>query len=216
MRRTIGLFLLLAGFAPPALAQTGLSVVLSLDSGGGAGGPQMPIVTLRNLTADERWTEALDNSLPIIVTHRLELWRSRQGWIDEFSGSVEWRVFVTKEPLQEEYTATLVLQDRPQRPRRFAVRDSAFAWLQRPNLVQFSPTRRGRYYYTLTTRITTLSDADMDQLERFLAGDPELAVPDRGTMIGRGVRRFLLRIAGLPSVVLAAKSVEFDVTRDDR
>lgn len=216
MRRLLGLVFALAGLAAPASAQSGLSVSLGLEAAGSPLGPRKPIVTLRNLGADLRWTEALDNSLPIIVTHRLELWHSRQGWIDAFASAVEWRVFVTKEPLQEEYAVTLVLRDLPQRPRRFGVRDSAIAWLQLPNLIDFSPTRSGRYYYTLTTRITTLSDTDMDQLERFLAGDPDLTVPDRGTVLGRGIRRFLLRIAGLPSVVLQARSEEFEVARDDR
>lgn len=216
MRRILVVGLALFGLVRPGAAQTGrVSVGLSLDSGEGRGGVRRPVIHLYDLLADSRWSDALDNSLPIIVTHRLQLWRSREGWIDEFSSAVEWQVFVTKEPLQEEYAVTLILQARPQRPVRFADRDSVAAYLRRPNLVEFGPTRPGRYYYTLTTRVTALSDTDMDQLERFLAGDPDLDVPERGTAVGRGIRRLLLRLAGLPTAVEEARSEEFEFGREE-
>jgi hypothetical protein len=214
MPRLLLALLFAALAAAPARGQSArVSVEVTVEPGDGRGGPRRPIVYVRNLLQDARWGQALDNSLPVIVTHRLELWRSREGWIDEYQSGVEWRVFVTKEPLQEEYAVTVVYGTRPERPVRFAVRDSAIAYLQRPNLVEYAPTRPGRYYYTLNSRITALSDADMDQLERFLAGDPDLEVGGRGTAIGRGIRRFLLRIAGLPSEVVQARTAQFDVTR---
>lgn len=214
MRRALLLVMAAATLAGPARGQSvRVSVEVRLEANDGPGGARRPIVYLRHLLRDERWAQALDNSLPIIVTHRLELWRSRQGWIDEYASAVEWRVFVTKEPLQEEYAVTVVYGTRPQRPIRFAVRDSAEAYLERPNLVEYGPSRPGRYYYTLTSRITSLSDTDIDQLERFLAGDPDLEVSDRGggTALGRGIRRLLLRIAGLPSDVIQSRSEQFDV-----
>jgi len=105
-----------------------------------------------------------------------------------------------------------VVGNRIRRPSRFAVRDSAAKYLNLPQRIEVAPTRPGRYYYTLSARITALSDRDMDQLERFLAGDPELDVPQPGSAVGRGVRRFLLRIAGMPSQVLEARSGQFTVT----
>lgn len=212
MHRPLLVVAALVALAGPAPGQSArVSVAVALEAGDGRGGPRRPIVHLRNLLTDERWSRAIDNSLPLIVSHRLELWRSRQGWIDEYASGVEWRVFVTKEPMQEEYAVTVVYGTRPERPLRFAVRDSAIAYLERANLVEYAPTRPGRYYYTLTTRITALSDADMDQLERFLAGDPDPDVGARGTALGRGIRRFLLRIAGLPSEVIQNRSEQFDV-----
>ena len=217
MRRIALLLPLLAGLTRPAHAQSArVSVSVALDRPDARTGAQKPIIYLRGLLDDGRWTEALDNSLPIVLTHRIEIWRAREGWIDELVSESEWQTIVTKEPLQEEYAVTLVLGSRPQRPVRFVERDSAVAYLQRPNLVEVGPTRPGRYYYRLTTRVTALSDQDMDQLERFLAGDPDLDIPDRsGTAVGRGVRRLLLRIAGLPSEVLNARSEVFTVAKDE-
>jgi len=214
MRRLALLVVGLWTWASPAFGQRQVSVSLSLWGEDQPGTPRRALVYLRDLLDDPRWAEQLDNSLPVIVSHRLELWRSRDGWIDQPQGAVEWRLIVTREPLLEEYAVTQVTQDRPGRPERFAVRDSAAGYLARPNLIDFRPSRRGRYYYSLTTKITTLSEADLDQLERFLAGDPELVTGSRGSAISQLFRRILLSIAGRPSVELDAKSETFEVSRD--
>lgn len=216
MRRALLPVTFLAILAGRGLAQVPSdrpSVSISLGAPEPETGARRPIIYLRHLAADPRWGQALDNSLPIVLHHRLEVWRSRDGWIDELLFGTEWEVYVTKEPLADEYDVTVVTANRPQRPVRFVQRDSAIAYLQRPNLVEVVPNRPGRFYYVLSTRITALTDADMDQLERFLAGDPDLDVSGRsGTVLGRGIRRLLLRIAGLPSEVLTARSEQFTVT----
>ena len=218
MRRLLLLAAGLTALVRPARAQNPPdrpSVTVSLGAPDEQTGARKPIIYLRHLAADPRWAQALDNSLPIVLHNRLEVWRSRDGWIDELLFGTEWQVYVTKEPLADEYDVTVVTGNRPQRPRRFVQRDSAIAYLELPNLVEVEPNRAGRFYYVLTTRITALSDADMDQLERFLAGDPDLDVSGRsGTVVGRGIRRLLLRIAGLPSEVLTARSEQFTVRKE--
>lgn len=208
----VGVVTLWSGAAAQSRSVT---VSMSLDTATNRTGGRKPIISLRGLLADTRWYEALENSLPIVVSYSLETWRSRDGWIDEFSGLVEWQAIIIKEPLQEEYAITRIAGGRPERPLRFAVRDSAIRELDKPQRVEWMPQRPGRFYYTLSVRITALSDRDMDQLERFLAGDPTLETPEPGTTVGRGIRRFLLRIAGLPSQVLGARSEQFDVKPDN-
>ncbi len=188
---------------------------MALDTAVDRTGARRAIVSLRNLLADPRWDEALDNSLPLVVSYTLESWRSREGWIDEFLGSVEWQAIVIKEPLQEEYSITRIVSGRPGRPLRFAIRDSAVRELDKPQRIEWMPTRAGRFYYTLSVRITALSDRDLDQLEQFLAGDASLDTPETGTVVGRGIRRFLLRIAGLPSQVLGSRSEQFEVKPEE-
>jgi hypothetical protein len=215
MRRAGWLLVLSAGITARGLAQSEkVGVAMAINASAEPNGARKPIIYLRNLLGDSRWTQALDNSLPIVINYHLETWRSRDGWIDELISEVEWQTVVAKEPLEDEYTVTLVVGTRAQRPNRFAVRDSADHYLQRPQRVDVFPTRSGRFYYTLSVRITALSDADVAQLERFLAGDAEPDVTDQGTLFGRGIRRILLRIAGLPSEVLQAKTEEFEVRGD--
>ncbi len=216
MRRPLLCLLVGVATSTAARAQSRpVAATVVLDSAVQTKGARKPVVILRNLLNDDRWDQALDNSLPLVVVYTLQTWRSRDNWIDEMVGETMWQTIVTKEPLEEEYTVTLVVGNRLQRPRRFAVRDSAMQYLGLPQRVELFPQRAGRFYYNLTTRITALSDRDMDQLERFLAGDPDLDIPEPGTAVGRGVRRFLLRIAGLPSQVLEAKSPQFVVQPDE-
>lgn len=208
--------LLVAILARPATAQSAsVSLSVTLDREIQRNGAVKPIIQLHDLLTDERWGRELDNSLPLIVNYKVETWRSRDGWIDELTGTVAWQTIVQKEPLQDEYTVSIVVQERVQRPRRFGIRDSAAAYLSLRQRVETFPTRAGTYYYHVTARVTVLSDRDMDQLERFLAGDPDLDIPARGTQVGRGIRRFLLRIAGLPSQDLQARSDQFTVRPND-
>lgn len=188
-----------------------VTISMGLDAAVQPNGAQKPIVYLRSLLVDERWYQALDNSLPIVVTYTLQTWRSRDGWIDELTGETGWQMIVTKEPLQDEYTITEVAGGRFQRPERFAVRDSALKYLDLPRRIEVFPQRPGRFYYTISAKITALSDRNMEQLERFLAGDPDLDVSSSGSPVGAWFRRFLLRIAGLPNQVLQARSEQFTV-----
>lgn len=77
---------LAAGFAlgcvlsTPVMAQTprvGLSVSLGPDTL--ARGARYARVQVRSLFADKNWADALDQSFPIRLTFRMEIWRSRDG-----------------------------------------------------------------------------------------------------------------------------------------
>jgi hypothetical protein len=215
MRRLL-LVLGIALSAPPLLAQSAqVSLSMSLDTANSRTGSRRPVVYLRNLLLDSRWYEPLDNALPLIVSYDLKLWRSRDGWIDEFVTTYTWETIVSKEPLQEEYSVTLVINNQIRRPVRFGVRDSANLYLNRALQIDVIPPRAGRFYYTLDARITALSDRDMDRLERFLAGDPDPDGPGRGSVVGRGLRRALLKLAGLPSQILTARTEVFELVAQE-
>ncbi|MEO8448381.1 MAG: DUF4390 domain-containing protein [Gemmatimonadota bacterium] len=186
-----------------------VNLSLRLSPAVDARGQRKPYVQLHDLLKDRRWADMIDAPLPVILSYHLEIWRSRDGWIDEFLKATEWQTIVTKEPLQDEYTVTSV-EARP-RASRFASRDSVARYLGLINQIDITPIRPGTFYYTLTLRITALSDTDIDELERFLSGDPEPREQSQGKSVTRGIRRFLLRMAGLPSEELQAKSEEFIV-----
>ena len=75
------------------------------------------------------------------------------------------------------------------------------------------PAQTGRYYYAASLEISTLSDSDLDELQRFLEGDLDAGRDKEsvGDAVGRGATRFLLRLAGLPSLRLEVRSLSFDV-----
>lgn len=199
----------------PLQAQTGpvrLLVALTTDST--ATGARAPIVRSENLLGSEsRWLAALRSGLPVRLHYRVEVWRSRDGWFDNFAQQVEWDVVVRHEPLLDQYTLLTLVGPRRQE-RRYATLDVLGAALAFAYQVNIRPEEPGGYYYAASLQVSTLSDSDLDELKRFLAGDLGDAAEGSngiGDAVGRGTTRFLLRLAGLPSLRLEARSPRFTV-----
>jgi hypothetical protein len=184
---------------------------LAADSA--ATGSRAPIVRSENLLGDGRWLSALRSGLPVRLHYRVEVWRSRGGWFDAFERQAEWDVVLRHVPLLDQYTVLTIFGGRVQE-RRYATLDALNAALAFSYQVNVRPAASGRYYYTASMGISTLSDSDLDELQRFLEGDlGEVAKGEEGAgnALGRGATRFLLRLAGLPSLRLEVRSVTFEV-----
>jgi hypothetical protein len=200
----------------PALGQASqgvrLSVTLAADSA--TSGARTPIIRSENLLrTDSRWLAALRSGLPLRLHYRVEVWRSREGWFDTLVRQVEWDVLVRHEPLLDQYTL-LTFFGAARQERRYATLDALGAALAFAYQVKVAPPDPGTYYYAASVQIATLSDTDLDDLERFLAGDPdprEEGGQKLGDALGREATRFLLRLAGLPSLRLEARSNRFSV-----
>lgn len=189
-----------------------LHITLAKDSTPSGG--RAPIVRSENLLgSNSRWLAALRSGLPVRLHYRVEVWRSREGWFDTFSRQAEWDVLVRHEPLLDQYTLfTFVGSARQER--RYATLDALGAALAFAYQVNVRPNDAGRYYYAASLQVSTLSDSDLDELERFLAGDFAQEAEggeNLGDALGRGATRFLLRLAGLPSLRLEARSQRFAV-----
>jgi hypothetical protein len=189
-----------------------LHTTLSPDSS--QNGARAPIVRSENLlNGDSRWLAALRSGLPVRLHYRVEVWRSRDGWFDNFARQAEWDVLVRHEPLLDQYTL-LTFAGASRQERRYATLDALGAALAFAYQVNVRPIEEGRYYYAASLQVSTLSDSDLDELERFLAGDLRGEAKDGenlGDALGRGATRFLLRLAGLPSLRLEARSDRFVV-----
>ena len=189
-----------------------LHVILTQDSS--PRGARAPVVRSENLLGGEsRWLNALRSGLPVRLHYRVEVWRSREGWFDNFSRQVEWDVVVRHEPLLDQYTLLTLVGARRQE-RRYATLDALGAALAFAYQVNVRPDEPGGYYYAASLQVSTLSDSDLDELERFLAGDlgdGGQGGEGIGNAVERGATRFLLRLAGLPSLRLEARSPRFVV-----
>ncbi len=197
-----------AAQAPQAVR---LTVRLAADSA--ADGSRVPVVRSENLLGDGRWVSALRSGLPVRLHYRVEVWRSRGGWFDAFERQTEWDVVLRHEPLLDQYTVLTLVGGRVQE-RRYATLDALGTALAFAYQIRVRPAAAGRYYYTASMEITTLSDSDLDELQRFLEGDlGEVAQGQEGVgdALGRGATRFLLRLAGLPSLRLEVRSTTFEV-----
>lgn len=214
MRRMGAVLLLAALLAPTALhAQDGrVTLAVSLTPDTAANGARQALLRVEHLLDDPRIEAMLGSGFPLRLHYRLELWRSRTLW-DAFERSVEWDVVLRHEPLLDQYTVATV-DNRQTRLERYASRDALAAGLRRLVRIAIQPSQAGQYYYHAALDVSTLSDADIRELERFLQGDVGPAATgntDVGGALGRGVRRLLLQVAGLPSLRLEMSSAEFRV-----
>jgi hypothetical protein len=198
----------------PLAAQDGVHLLVTLAQDSTPNGARAPIVRSQNLIAgNNRWLAALRSGLPVRLHYRVEVWRSRDGWFDTFARQAEWDVLVRHEPLLDQYTL-LTFVGAARQERRYATLDALGAALAFAYQVNVRPSEQGRYYYAASLQVSTLSDSDLDELERFLTGDLGRRAEGGGNFgdaLGREATRFLLRLAGLPSLRLEARSERFEV-----
>jgi len=206
---------LLGAMSLPLRAQEpqGVRLLVRLSPDSAASGARLPIVRSQNLLGDGRWLSALRSGLPVRLHYRVEVWRSRGAWFDLFLRQAEWDVLVRHEPLLDQYTLLTFTAGGTQE-RRYATLDALSAALDFAYQVNVRPPSPGIYYYGAVLEISTLSDSDLDELERFLEGDLGDVATGGGSIgdaLGRGATRFLLRLAGLPSLRLEGRTQRFRV-----
>ena len=201
---------------PPAVAQqaraAALSVGLSPDTA--RNGRRDPLIRARFLLSDPRLMSMLSSGFPLRMHYRAELWRSRSGWFDAFERAVEWDVVVRHEPLLDQYAVNTIMPGRTRENRYTGIETLTSAIDGVAFQIAFRVTDRGDYYYNASLQVSTLSDSDLDELERFLRGDLGPAASegrDFGDAVGRGATRLLLKLAGLPSVRVEGRSGRFRV-----
>ena len=217
--RLTALLLLLAALtlpAPPALdaqGASGVTLAVTLVPEANRKDSRLPEARVSGLLEDDRWTSALLSGLPLRLHYRLELWRSRSSWFDAAVRSVDWDVVVRREPLLDQYTMTTVLlgRTRQQRIPDLAALGKAIGVAYR---IAVRATEEGNYYYVATLSVSTLSDSDLDEMDRVMRGETGAATEDNGNLgdaVGRSARRMLLRVAGLPIMRVEGKSETFEV-----
>ena len=197
--------------APPQPAEARLEVTLATDST--SDGARAPVVRCQQLLSDERWLSALRSGLPVRLHYRVQVWGVRGAWFDALRRQVGWDVVVSHEPLLDQYTVLTIVGGGGSE-RRYATLDALAAALAFSYRVNVRPEEPGRYYYVASLQVSTLSDSDLDELARFLKGDLGRVAEGReslGDALGRGATRLLLRLAGLPSLRLEARSDQFEV-----
>lgn len=196
---------LLSAWARPLSAQNGDDTPLRLSVSPDDGHLR---IRIGNLFEDPSLTDALHSGLPLRIRIVAELWKD--GFFDSQKGRGEWRASVIYDPLEQRYrVATGSSQEVPVD----SVEGLAGA-LQARFSLPLKPPGKGRYYYLAQVEVETLSMTDLEELQRWLKGDLASAVSGNEkveTAVGRGVRRMLVRMLGLPTKRFRVKSHTFDV-----
>ncbi len=155
-------------------------------------------------------TRALHSGLPLRIRIVAELWKD--GFFDSEKGRAEWRASVVYDPLEARYrvstgasAVTEMIAD--------SLADVRLALRERFSM-PLSPAEAGRYYYLGQVEVETLSLSDLEELQRWLRGDLAPAVAGERPVesaVGRGVRRALVRMLGLPARRFRVRTESFEV-----
>jgi hypothetical protein len=199
-------FLLLLTFllATPSLAAQDRVPPMDLQLQGGDGTVR---VILGEILENSGARQSLESGLPLRVRIVVELWRDR--FVDALEGRHEWRATVLLDPLANRY----LVETEEGASAAFASLAGARAFLQTRLQVPLAPSREGRHYYLAHLELETLSLSDLEELRRWLQGDLAPAVQGRQETrgaVGRGLRRLLVRVLGLPVQRYQTRTPTFD------
>jgi len=192
---------------PPDSAPTAprLSVAVVRDADGVL---RPPVVRATGPLAGGTFGAALHDGFPVRYHFRLELRRSVRILPDRLESEVEWDAVVLLDPLSDEYDLVRSTGSEEHFPTASEVERA----LSVPFAVDLMPRGRDQYYYLGTLEIESLSLSELDEAERWLSGEFGPAIARRGDVgeaLGRGVRRLLVRLSGLPRLRLESRSAFF-------
>lgn len=167
----------------------------------------IPRVRSTGLLADGKFVGLMRSGFPLRLHYRLDLWKVRASWFDQFVREVSWDAVARNDPLADDF----VLIRQGGHVSRYATPEELSAALDIPYTVTLQPgsSSGGRYYFVARLEVTTLNDTDLQELSRWLSGDVGPVVSGEGSFgeaLARGAQRVLVRLAGLPRQRLEARS----------
>lgn len=168
------------------------------------------VLRVRDVLADAELEEAIRSGLPLRVRFRVELWRD--ALFDALIATEQWTAVVTFDPLSELFVVRTRMGAAP--ARAFSGFAAARALVETSYSISLRPAAAGRYYYTASLDIETLSLSDLEELERWLKGELQPAVSGDRSLpgaLGQGARRLFIRVLSLPERRLEARSERFRV-----
>lgn len=213
MRRPLLLLALLLAGPVTVAAQERVRLEVAASAAGTPNGIRRPQVRTPGILRDPRWRETLQNSFPLRMRFRVEIWRVRTDWFDALERSFDWETVVVYEPLADQYAKTVLFGGSPRAFQRFDSLSELEADLEKPSEVNMTPAGPGEHYFTASLQIRTLTDQEVEELERFVQGQPQPDTPDQPGSLLRAMRRLLLRFGGMPFAELEARSPTFRAER---
>jgi len=168
----------------------------------------VPRVRSTGLLTDGKFVGLMRSGFPLRLHYRLELWKVRASWFDQFVREASWDAVARHDPLADDF----VLIRQGGAVSRYATPEELAHALEIPYTVTLRPSTAvgaGRFYFLARLEVTTLNDTDLQELSRWLSGDVGPAVSGEGSLgeaLARGAQRVLVRLAGLPRQRLEARS----------
>ncbi|HSJ95800.1 MAG TPA: hypothetical protein VLC53_01925 [Myxococcota bacterium] len=182
--------LLLLPAALPARAQ---ELRIAYDPAAG----YRPVVRVGPVLRGTELESVAQSGVPVRVRIRVELWKDRL--FDALVDSVTWSSTIGYEPIEQLYFVRALPAGTLRRFSNYAAVRQA---LETEYPLHIRPREPGRFYYTVSLQIETLSVSDLNELERWLQGELQPAVSGQRSVpgaVGAGARRLMLRLLDLPA-----------------
>jgi hypothetical protein len=194
----------LAGATAAAAQERPLSVLVDRQAG------FRPIVRIGPVLGSGELERAAMSGLPIRVRVRVELWKDRV--FDQLVDTTSWSTVIVYEPIGEQFFVRSQPAERGSR--RFGSFAAARGTVESDYLLSLRPPGNGRFYYTASVQIETLSVSDIEELEHWLQGELQPAVSGQRSIpgaLGQGARRLMLRLLDLPARRFDARTERFRI-----
>ena len=168
-----------------------------------------PLIAVRGVLSEKPFDELLRSGFPARLHVRAETWTIGR-YFDDVKGRAEWDVVVRYDVVDKAYAVARIVNDRVMPLGTYTRFANARAVMELPYLPELPSPRRGQKAYVLVqAELQTLEVSDLDELERWLAGEAGPAVRGKrspASALTRGLRTLATRVLGGEVRKLEARS----------
>src|SRR2546426_12634368 len=150
LRPGLAFLALLGAVTVPRAAAQAPALTVIVQSG-------VPRVQTTGLLADGKFVGLLRSGFPLRLHYRLELWRSRSGWFDQYISEASWDAVARHDPLADDF----VLIRTGGSVTRYGTPDDLERGLELPYRVNLKVKGSGNFYFLCRLDVTTLNDTDL-------------------------------------------------------
>jgi hypothetical protein len=174
-----------------------------------------PLVRASNMLSRERTKKFLAAGFPARFHVRVELWSEGPFWLDNLESSREYDMFARFLPTEKKYEVILVEDDVALSLGKFDAMPEAERAVGRAVAPRITGARISRrQYYQASLVVETLSERDLDEVERWLKGDIEPGISGEAnpaSLVSRILKPLATRLLGGEKVSYDATSERFRV-----
>ncbi len=157
MRPGLAFLALLGAVTVPRAAAQAPALTVIVQSG-------VPRIQTTGLLADGKFVGLMRSGFPLRLHYRLELWRSRSGWFDQYISEASWDGVARHDPLADDF----VLIRTGGSVTRYGTPDDLERGLELPYRVNLKVKGSGNFYFLCRLDVTTLNDTDLEELTRYV------------------------------------------------
>ncbi len=120
----------------------------------------------------------LQRGFTIQIDYKIELWKSRRFWFDKLKAQEHIQYELNYDILNSNYHCIFNWSDKDKIDvKKSAQLEQAIVWVTQVEPIAILPRKQvdleGKYYYTITADISTLTAGDIRDLQQWLKGDSD-------------------------------------------